>query len=101
MASRRRSPVPRNSATWSCPCGRRPGPEPRGWPAQPSMSVSAGLGRLTRSAELGEPFPEILAVHRRGDIHVGIKLPEEWLREDRDVRRVRKIEDHEGRPEPV
>ena len=42
MASRRRSPVPRNSATWSCLCAPRPGPEPRAWPAQLSSPCQLG-----------------------------------------------------------
>ena len=42
MASRRRSPVPRTSATWSCLCAPRPGPEPRAWPAQLSSPCQLG-----------------------------------------------------------
>src|SRR5580700_6571063 len=54
-----------------------------------------------RSAELGQPLLQIVAVHRRGQFHAGVQLPEERLRERRYAGRVRQVKHHVRGPLPV
>src|SRR5579863_2276197 len=43
------------------------------------------------SAQLGEALLQIIGIHRRGQLHVGVQLLEERLRERRYAGRVRQV----------